>query len=718
MVLLNISNIPKHRLVLGKIKENNQNKYINAIILNSTILTRKSSDDIVNGVQTNILNKSIDSDKLKHTIVLSCILSSDTAKIPNLTLTQQNIHNNLVHIFKNNNINNSRIIFRNYSQINNIHNNNQYLVDDEDVNVSNIISDYNVFDNFLGNTQDSFADNQFYINYYDRYNSTDYYNIDISSILLDSTIENITLNNISINDIYNQDNSNILLHINQFKTLYTISNETLDNSNQYIKDSNITKNFFDKLLLFIKPDISTSINLSYNTSNIIIDSILLNNYNRYNNKDDHSSKIIFYRDNSINIINCTSFGVSTTSTKASNFIINNPNMIYLSLGNFSTGLTIQNIKNNISGKNGKFYFINNITEDLNYLISEDYNTSYANLYQNLKVGEIGKNNKQTNVRLNNIFDICFNNSLLKNIEFENNVLYKDISNQINYIVDTVNTININNKNSIYSISNTENPDNINLVQNLLGNTILDHSIYFNFRLNYNIGFTSTQYYGIRYNNINNNNSTNYSIIPISVISDFYVISGGNFQNIGCIFTYYNPERDETPDIYKYPYNNIDICSNPTIDNFEKAIEVLPGQRTQFSNSVFIPNKNGSNLSRKHIQGLVGLNNIPKLLSIKPYDPDFIIGRESTNLDDCITQEQQIQRKINAMKYKNNDFNNNSSNSSNISNSNNNNISNNPRRQFARLINNRAVNRSKLSCPVNYDKLGNDIYTPFKIYKSR
>lgn len=712
MVLLNISNIPKHRLVLGKIKENNQNKYINAIILNSTILTRKSSDDIVNGVQTNILNKSINSDKLKYTIILSCILSSDTGRIPNLTLTQQNIHNNLVHIFKNNNINNSRIIFRNYSQINNIHNNNQYLVDDEDVNVSNIISDYNVF-NFVQTTQDNYADNQFYINYYDRYNSTDYYNIDISSILLDSTIENITLNNISIDNIYSQDNSNILLDSNRLKLLYTISNETLDNTNIYTSGSNITKNKFDKLLLLAKPEISTSINLSYNVSNIIINSVLLNNYNRYNNKHDHSSKIIFYRDNSINIINCTSFGVSTTSTKASNFIINNPNIVFLSLGNFNTGLTIQNIKNNISGKNGKFYFINNITEDLNYLISEDYNTNYANLYQNLNIGEIEKNNKQKTVSINNIFDICFNNSLLKNIEFENNVLYKDISNYISYNVDTVNTINLNNRNSIYSISNTENPDNINLVQNLLGNNILDHSIFFNFRLNYNIGFTSTQYYGIRY--YNNNSSTNYSIIPISVISDFYVISGGDFQNIGCIFTYYNPEREETPDIYKYPYNNIDICSNPIIDNFEKAIEVLPGQRTQFSNSVFIPNKNGSNLSRKHIQGLVGLNNIPKLLSIKPYDPDFIIGRESTNLDDCITQEQQIQRKINAIKYKNNDLNNTNNNNNNTINSN---TSNNPRRQFARLINNRAVNRSKLSCPVNYEKLGNNIYTPFKIYKSR
>lgn len=706
MVLLNISNIPKHRLVLGKIKETNQNKYINAIILNSTILTRKSSDDIINGVQTNILNKSIDSNKLKHTIILSSILLSDTSRIPNLTLTQQNIHNNLVHIFRNNNINNSRIIFRNYSQINNFYNNNQYLVDDEDINVSNITSDYSVF---AETTQDSFADNQFYINYYNRYNSTDYYNIDISSILLDNTIENITLNNVSINNIYNQDNSNILLDVNRLKILYTISNEMLDNSNIYISGSNITKNIFNKLLLFTKPEISTSINLYYNTNNIIINSVLLNNYNRYNNNNDHSSKIIFYSDNSINIINCTSFGISTTSTKASNFIINNPNTVYLSLGNFSTGLTIQNIKNNISGKNGKIYFINNITEDLNYLINEHYNTNYANLYQNLNVEEIGKNNKQKTVSINNIFDICFNNSLLKNIEFENNVLYKDISNQISYNVDTVNTINVNNKNSIYSISNTDNPDNVNLVQNLLGNNILDHSIFFNFRLNYNIGFTSTQYYGIRYNNINNNNSTKYSILPISIISDFYVISGGDFKNIGCIFTYYNPDREETPDIYKYPYNNIDICSNPTIDNFEKAIEVLPGQRTQFSNSVFIPNKNGSNLSRKHIQGLVGLNNIPKLLSIKPYDPEFIIGRESTNLDDCITQEQQIKRKINAMKYKNNDFNNSNSN---------NNTSNNSRKQFARLINNRAVNRSQILCPVNYDKLSNNIYTPFKIYKSR
>ena len=71
--------------------------------------------------------------------------------------------------------------------------------------------------------------------------------------------------------------------------------------------------------------------------------------------------------------------------------------------------------------------------------------------------------------------------------------------------------------------------------------------------------------------------------------------------------------------------------------------------------------------------------------------------------------------INAMKYKNNDFNNNNSNSNSNSNSN---TSNNQRKQFARLINNRAVNRSRLSCPIDYDNLGNNIYTPFKIYKSR
>jgi hypothetical protein len=91
-----------------------------------------------------------------------------------------------------------------------------------------------------------------------------------------------------------------------------------------------------------------------------------------------------------------------------------------------------------------------------------------------------------------------------------------------------------------------------------------------------------------------------------------------------------------------------------VDTLSKAIELLPGASTATSNSVFIPAHNGSNLSRKMIQGLIGLNNIPKLLSIQPYDPDTINTRGFINqyqiTDDCLSSEDRVKAKINATKH--------------------------------------------------------------------
>lgn len=56
-----------------------------------------------------------------------------------------------------------------------------------------------------------------------------------------------------------------------------------------------------------------------------------------------------------------------------------------------------------------------------------------------------------------------------------------------------------------------------------------------------------------------------------------------------------------------------------------------------------------------IQGIVGLNNIPKLLSIEPYDPNFINGRGFINQyqydDVCITSNcDKVAVKQNAIKH--------------------------------------------------------------------
>jgi hypothetical protein len=56
-----------------------------------------------------------------------------------------------------------------------------------------------------------------------------------------------------------------------------------------------------------------------------------------------------------------------------------------------------------------------------------------------------------------------------------------------------------------------------------------------------------------------------------------------------------------------------------------------------------------------IEGIIGLNNIPKLLSIEPYDPNFINGRGFINqyqIDDvCIsTNCEKVDVKQNAIKH--------------------------------------------------------------------
>jgi hypothetical protein len=168
----------------------------------------------------------------------------------------------------------------------------------------------------------------------------------------------------------------------------------------------------------------------------------------------------------------------------------------------------------------------------------------------------------------------------------------------------------------------------------------------------------------------------------------------------CVFIYYDPTSPNTPAEFKYPNNNIDICKNSGIDTFEKAIETLPDLRTANTNAVFIPSKNGSNYSQKQIVGLIGFNEIERLLSIKPYDPSFIIGRDSTNLDIKFTEKEQIQKKINSTKY-NKDV-------------------TVTRQQFKNLVLNPKLNQNSIitnniNCPEPDNT--SQIYTPFKLFRT-
>jgi hypothetical protein len=140
---------------------------------------------------------------------------------------------------------------------------------------------------------------------------------------------------------------------------------------------------------------------------------------------------------------------------------------------------------------------------------------------------------------------------------------------------------------------------------------------------------------------------------LQVVNLFILTIGSDFENVNCIFVYHDPATETDPS-FLYPYNNIEIKRDTEIDTLEKAIIVLPGARTAITNSTFIPAKNGSNLSRKMIQGLIGMNNVPKLLSIVPYDNNFINGRGFVTQyqigDTCNDNDALIKNKINAIKH--------------------------------------------------------------------
>jgi hypothetical protein len=160
-------------------------------------------------------------------------------------------------------------------------------------------------------------------------------------------------------------------------------------------------------------------------------------------------------------------------------------------------------------------------------------------------------------------------------------------------------------------------------------------------------------FGYKYSNMGYSILNFYSLKIGSLVT---TTGASDFTNVDCIYIYHDPINDPDPQ-FRYPNNNIEIKPDNEIDTLSKAIEQYrgTGARTSSTNAAFIPAQNGSNLSRKMIQGIIGLNNIPKLLSIKPYDPNFINGRGFINqyqiTDECIDSNcDKIAVKQNAIKH--------------------------------------------------------------------
>jgi hypothetical protein len=377
-------------------------------------------------------------------------------------------------------------------------------------------------------------------------------------------------------------------------------------------------------------------------------------------------------------------------------LIDASNIIFLGLGNQLTGITQHHIYNHV-------HFSYNSSQKLIIKIKKNINTT-----------NINTNSKFTSLipSLNNYYllDISLNyNSNNTNISHNinntikyNNILYNNVQSQVgkvfnlnfnsffdaltnNYFKNSFNTLaTLNNTHNLYLLSTLLVDRSINFkfkniikvptsVKLVNQTTLLTTRIPRNSDSGYDLRFNYDSYFFISNNldilltreflTLRNNYFLDYYEYSTSLLN-FYSLTinnlvqtfgAGNYTDVECIYIYHDPIND--PDErFRYPNNNIEIKFDTDIDTLTNAIEQYrSAASTSTTNAVFIPTKNGSNISKKMIQGLIGLNDVPKLLSIKPYDPNFINGRGFINqyqiTDNCITSNcDTIARKQNAIKH--------------------------------------------------------------------
>lgn len=606
-------------------------------------------------------------------------------------------------------------------------------------------------------------------NVYNQYRKSNFYKINYNNFLNKNLItnSNFDINNnqieIALTSVYNENN----FHENQnFNLIYknqknNISNNMpnkplynniyyeqiyhfLDNSDN--KLILLNKNFFIEekdfnFLLFNTLNNITSIKLKLRFYNEITKEYNdINNYNNitiyfFVNKYKYFVNS-FYKNKIILNKNFTYLHNKIINNESNFFnnnnIINNKNKIYISFGKSILGVTKLNLFNNFKFFNNKIYITNKIRLDLNseeenyinnanYLLENDssnYNNKYFyNIYINY---EDKLSNKILKYNINNIkniidFDNYINNynnyyiinninnffenrnNFDENIFFSNSFLYAENENNITYDVDR------------FNLKLHDNFKRIRPNKNFISFDIDGYYILLNFRENYDVVFNADfklELRDISNNLILNNNKINFSI-------KIAAIAGGDFKNVNCVFVYHNPSTTTDPS-YLFPNNNIEVIKEPTIDNISKAIELLPGESRGNKNTTIIPIKNGSNLSRKQIQGLIGLNNIPRLLSIQPYDENFIEGRGFLNQyrieNDCFTNTDRIKFKLNSQKHSS--VKNKERLRSDITNKNLN---------FANLVNNQSLSKNISNDCTNVYNDPNNIkkyYTPFKFFRNK
>ena len=383
------------------------------------------------------------------------------------------------------------------------------------------------------------------------------------------------------------------------------------------------------------------------------------------------------------------------------------NIIFLRLGKRFTGLTQRDIYNHVrfyTSNDDTFYKIkfkknintNNINTNSNFAIIRPNLSKCYLLDISLNYNNNNTNNISNSHNINNT--INFNNILFNNVETHlSKVMNLDFNSYFdassnNYLKNSFNTLaRLNTTDANFNlqtlaktaevnsatyiefkdISYSANAKILNLpfLETILIPLNSDNG--YDFRYNYGITFYVTNKLNILVN-LNSLRLTNTNLLVYKYyenssysVANFYTLQIDNlvtttgasdFTNVDCIYIYHDPINDPDPK-YRYPNNNIEIKYDNAIDTLSKAIEQYrgTGARSSTTNAAFIPSQNGSNLSRKMIQGIIGLNNIPKLLSIVPYDPASINGRGFINqyqiTDTCIEGScYKIAVKQNAIKH--------------------------------------------------------------------
>ena len=371
------------------------------------------------------------------------------------------------------------------------------------------------------------------------------------------------------------------------------------------------------------------------------------------------------------------------------------NTIFLGLGNRLTGITQLDLYNHIHFSRypeNKYIIIlkkninrNIITSKYSSLIPTslipnltkyyllDISLNYAKISNSHNINNtINYNNVLTNNVLFQVGKIFNVSSSLRLLDPETNYFKNSFSNlaKINSVPDNIYSISYEGLVASASVrlkNIDKNPSDIKLINTIQLKDVdipVTSDFGYDVRFNYDKTFYILNQLDLKLTLTSSflnlkNNSYAFNIInfyTLTVANLFKTSRVSDFENVDCLLIYHDPINDPDPR-FRYPNNNIEIKRDAEVDTLSKAIEQFrgTGARTSTTNVAFVPARNGSNLSRKMIEGIIGLNNVPKLLSIEPYDPNFINGRGFINqyqiTDVCIsTNCEKVDVKQNAIKH--------------------------------------------------------------------